>query len=111
MEDNQSQKIARLNDEFRESIGQGSPFYVTPGIQALPLGDQLQIFNLVKTFNDFSEGNDPHGAHDFGAFDFKGDRVFWKIDCYDNNMEYGSEDPTDPEQTVRIMTVMMAWEY
>ncbi len=106
-----SEKIARLNDEFRKSIGQRGHVYMTPGIQALPRDDQFQVFNLVKTFNDFSEGNDPYGEHDFGAFDFKGDRVFWKIDYYDHDMECGSEDPADPEQTVRVMTVMMAYEY
>ncbi len=107
---NRAERIARLNDEFRKSIGQGSHIYMTPGIQAMPPNDQFQVFNLVKTFNDFSEGNDPYGEHDFGAFDFKSDRVFWKIDYYDKNMEHGSEDPADPEKTVRVMTVMMGWE-
>lgn len=106
-----SQKIAQLNDDFRKSIGQGNLIYMTTGIQALSPEDQFQIFNLIKTFNDFSKGNDPYGEHDFGAFDFKGDRILWKIDYYDRNMEYGSEDPTNPEKTVRVMTVMMAWEY
>ena len=106
-----SEKIAQLKDTFRKSLGQGGHVYMTLGIQALPLEDQLQVFNLVKTFNDFSESNDPYGEHDFGAFDFKGDRVFWKIDYYDNDLECGSEDPADPEKTVRVMTVMMAYEY
>ena len=109
--ENRSEKIAQLNDAFRKSIGQGGHVYMTQGIQALPPEDQFQVFSLVKTFNDFSEGNDPYGEHDFGAFDFKGDRVFWKIDYYDNELECGSEDPADPEKTVRVMTVMMAYEY
>ena len=88
-----AEKIAQLNDEFRNSIGRGGHVYMTPGIQALPQEDFLEVFNLVKTFNDFSEGNDPYGEHVFGAFDFKGDRVFRKIDYYDNNLECGSEDP------------------
>jgi hypothetical protein len=108
---NKAKMIARLNDQFRKTIGQGGRVYMTQGIQALPPEDQLQVLNLVKTFNDFSEGNDPYGEHDFGAFDFKGDRVLWKIDYYDNHMEYGSEDPADPEKTVRVMTVMMGYEY
>lgn len=109
--ENRSEKIARLNDAFRQAIGQGGHVYMTPGIQALSPEDQFQVFNLVKTFNDFSEGNDPYGEHDFGAFDYKGDRVFWKIDYYDNDLECGSEDPADPGKTVRVMTVMMGWEY
>lgn len=106
-----SERIAKLNDEFRAAIGEGGLVYMTPGIQGLPPEDWLYIFNLVKVFNDFSEGNDPYGEHDFGAFDYRDERVYWKIDYYDTNMEMGSEDPSDPEQTVRVLTVMMAYEY
>lgn len=79
--------------------------------KALPEEEQFQIFNLVRTFNDFSEDNDPYGEHDFGAFDFKDNRILWKIDYYDKNLEQGSEDPADPIQTTRVMTVMMGYEY
>ena len=92
--ENTSQKIARLNDAFRKS-GQGGRIYATSGIQALPPRDQFEILNLVRTFNDFSEGNDPYGEHDFGSFEFKGDKVFWKIDYFDPDMQHGSEDPAD----------------
>lgn len=106
-----AEKIAQLNDAFRQSMGRDGHVYMTRGIQDLPEEDRLHVFNLVRTFNDFSEGNDPYGEHDFGAFDFKDDRVFWKIDYYDKDLEQGSEDPADPEKTVRVMTVMMAYEY
>jgi hypothetical protein len=26
-----------------------------------------------------TDDNDPHGEHDFGAFDHAGERIFWKI--------------------------------
>ena len=106
-----SQIIAQLNDAFRQSLGSGSQVYITKGIQALAPLEQFEVINLVKTFNDFSEGNDPYGEHDFGAFDFKGDRVLWKIDYYDKELNQGSEDPADPEKTTRVMTIMMGWEY
>ena len=109
--ENTSQKIAQLNDAFRQSMGQGGQVYMTKGIQSLPEEDRLQVFNLVRTFNDFSEGNDPYGEHDFGSFVFKEEKVFWKIDYYDQEMQHGSEDPADPEKTIRVMTVMLAYEY
>ena len=46
-----------------------------------------------------------------GSFELCGRKFFWKIDYYDRAMEHGSENPTDPEQTTRVMTVMLASEY
>lgn len=109
----QAQKIARLNDEFRQVAGWGSGGQVlmTAGIAAMSPEDQTGIFNLVRIFNTFTEEDDPYGEHDFGALDYKGQKVFWKIEYYAPDMQHGSEDPADPAQTVRVMTVMLANEY
>lgn len=109
--ESKTERIAQLNDAFRKTLERQSHVYITPGIQALSGEDQLQIFSLVKTFNDFSEGNDPYGEHNFGAIDYEGDRIFWKINYYDRDMKYGSEDPSDPDQTLRVMTIMLAHEW
>jgi hypothetical protein len=77
----------------------------------LPADDQSAIREKVETFNDFTPGNDPHGERDFGAFEHNGNKIFWKIDYYDNTMTNGSEDPSDPKQTVRVLTIMLASEY
>jgi hypothetical protein len=61
--------------------------------------------------DSFTEDNDPHGEHDFGAFEHEGARIFWKIDYYAPDMEHGSENPADPKQTVRVLTIMLASEY
>ena len=37
--------------------------------------------------------------------------VFWKIDCYDTSLTYGSDAPWNPEQTKRVLTIMLASEY
>jgi Protein of unknown function (DUF3768) len=100
--------IAELNDWFRHDLGRLS---VTSGIAALPAAEQSAIFGKVAAFNDFSEDNDPHNEHDFGAFEHDGQRIFWKIDYYAPDMEHGSEDPSDPAQTVRVLTIMLADEY
>jgi hypothetical protein len=56
----------------------------------------------------FTPDSDPYGEHNFGSFEHNGIRVFWKIDYYDRNLEYGSEDPSDPAQTTRVLTIMLA---
>ena len=86
-------------------------FHTTTGIAALPADDQAAILRRVFEFDDFDAENDPYGEHDFGAFDHKGDRIFWKIDYYDLRMKYGSPDPSDPRVTKRILTIMLASEY
>jgi len=103
-------RIRELNDLFRTSFI-GGKVLQTQGIQSLPEEDQSSIREQVERFNDFTEDNDPHGEHDFGAFDHSGQKIFWKIDYYDAAMEYGSEDPADPKQTTRVLTIMLASEY
>lgn len=107
---NTSQPIATLNDAFRTTFN-GGTLMLTAGIQALPEEIQVGILHAVRTFNIFTPDNDPHQEHDFGTIEYKGHRVFWKIDYYDSTLTFGSENPTDPNQTSRVLTVMLAEEY
>ena len=60
---------------------------------------------------EFSADNDPHGEHDFGRFEVAGEKFFWKIDYYGSDMMSGSEVPSDPEKTTRVLTIMLSHEY
>lgn len=104
-------KIAELNDLCRQAMGIGGRLVQTAGVRALPQEDQSAIREKVETFNAFTAGDDPYGERDFGAFTHKGKRIFWKIDYYDATLTRGSEDPSDPKQTVRVLTIMLADEY
>jgi hypothetical protein len=106
-----TRKIAMLNDLCRKAMGVTGRLVQTSGINALPPEDQSAIREKVEAFNTFTEDNDPHEEHDFGAFEHNGERIFWKIDYYDRTMTKGSEDPTDPNQTIRVLTIMLASEY
>ena len=104
-------EIRRLNDSFRRSLSGGGKRLMTAGIAALPPQDQAAILAKVMAFDAFTEANDPHGEHDFGAFDHAGHRIFWKIDYYDLSIECGSENPADRAKTTRVLTIMLAEEY
>ena len=65
----------------------------------------------VVSFSDFTPHNDPHKERDFGAFELADHRFFWKIDYYDARCEFGSEDPSDPTKTTRVLTLMLVQDY
>jgi Protein of unknown function (DUF3768) len=109
-------RIAQLNDLCRKAPGIAGKIFVTQGIAALPAADRSAICEKVETFDSFTSDNDPHGEHDFGMFEHNGHKIFWKIDYDDRaslgtGRDMGSEDPSDPTQTLRVLTIMPASEY
>ena len=105
-----TQEIARLNDEFRANPSKGV-LVLTQGIRCNTQEDIATIINKVRNFNDFNEDNNPYGEKDFGAFEFKGKKIFWKIDYYDRELLYLSPDACNPKLTNRVLTIMYADEY
>jgi hypothetical protein len=103
-------KIAFLNDGLRRTFARGK-VVMTQGVASLAEEAQTQVLEGVRHFDDFNAENDPHGEHDFGSFDVAGVTYFFKIDYYSPDMQGGSEDPADPEKTVRVLTIMRADEY
>lgn len=103
--------IAQLNDRFRQGDHTLGQVRATQMVQALSSEDQQALFRLVRVFNEFTEDNDPWKEHDFGSVEFKGGKYFWKIDYYDKNLKYGSEDPSNPAVTIRVLTLMHSSEY
>jgi hypothetical protein len=102
--------IRKLNDQFRQSL-RGGVLVMTAGVIALGQDRQLKILEAVAKFDLFEEENDPHGEHDFGALKVEEDRLFFKIDYYDQDLSAHSPDPADPSVTKRLLTIMLADEY
>ena len=111
--DNQARdRIRELNDTFRKSLDPNlGKLVMTSGVSALSSDVRAMAIRETETFDAFSADNDPHGEHDFGAFDLAGHKFFFKIDYYDSTLEFGSEDPADPAKTTRVLTIMLASEY
>ncbi len=107
---NNVEEIAKLNDAFRANPSRGG-LILTEGIRANTNDDIATIINKVRNFNDFNENNNPYGERDFGAFDFKGKKIFWKIDYYDREFLFFSPNASKPRLTNRVMTIMYADEY
>ena len=103
-------KIRELNDQLRQNFAGGAAV-MTPGIAALGAEAVARIVKTIAVFDDFCHANDPHQEHDFGAFDADGQRVFFKIDYYDESLSYHSPDPADPSVTKRVITIMLTEEY
>jgi hypothetical protein len=103
-------RIRALNDQLRRNL-RGGKAVMTPGIAALGSEAVQRLVQTIATFDDFCIANDPHGEHDFGAFEFDGASIMFKIDYYDRNFEFHSPDPTDPAVTERVITLMLAEEY
>ena len=103
-------EIALQNDNFRKHLSQGT-LVLTQGIRSNTPEDLKEIITKVRTFDNFDENNDPYNEHDFGAFDYKGKRIFWKIDYYDREFLYLSPDVSNPRLTNKVLTIMYAEEY
>ena len=103
-------RIAELNDQLRRTLT-GGRVMMTSGVQARGPAFVAKAVATMQKFTDFDTDNDPHGEHDFGAIEVNDDRLFFKIDYYSPDMQHGSEDPANPAQTTRVLTLMLAEEY
>ena len=89
----------------------GGRVVYTQGISALPEKAFVNIMQRITHFDNFTPDNDLYGEHDFGQVKYEAYKCFWKIDYYDKNYQFGSENPADPAVTKRVMTILLADEY
>ena len=102
-------RIAALNDTLRQTFS-GGLVVKSAGVEALD-GEVLQmVLHKVSSYDEFTGLNNEDGEHRFGMFDCKDDKFAWQIDYLNPDFDGESEDPTDPEQTCRVLTIMLASE-
>jgi len=106
----QTDRIRDLNDAFRTTLAAGK-CAVSAGVAELGIPFAIAAAAAARAYQDFTPDNDPDGEHDFGAFTMEEQRLVWKIDYYDLTLRYGSRDPSNPAETKRVLTVMLAEEY
>ena len=103
-------RIRELNDQLRQNLSTGLAL-ITPGVAALGQEAVDRIVKTIAVFDAFCHANDPHQEHDFGSFEVEGHTIFFKIDYYDSTLTCHSPNPSDPEVTNRVITIMLADEY
>jgi hypothetical protein len=104
------ERIRALNDELRQNL-LGGVAVMTPGVAALGQEAAELIVKTIAVYDDFCHANDPYGEHDFGSFEADGHMIFFKIDYYDQTLMAHASDPSDPNITKRVITIMLAEEY
>ena len=109
-EDAKKRRIRALNTQLRRTL-KGGRITSTAGFYYLGGPLRERFFQAISDFNDFNPDNDPFDEHDFGKVEIEGVTVFWKIDYYDIDLMGHSPDPSSPEVTQRVLTLMLATEY
>jgi hypothetical protein len=102
--------VAEGNDTLRKT-GAGGRIYMTDRVLALPDITRAEIMDRLERYDSFTLDNDPCGARDFGSFDLDCIEIVWTVQYYDPTFSHTSDDPSDPEITVRVLTIMLAEEY
>ena len=100
-------KVRLLNDNFRTTFI-GGQVLLSYGVSELPIDIKARALLTVKTFKDFTSGNDPYGEHDFGSFELADDTFYWKIDLYE---EPDVKSANGERVVTRVLTIMLAEEY
>ena len=84
---------------------------MSAGVASLPDDERDAVLAGVRDFTAFDASNDPYGEHDCAIVGVGNVQVLWKIDYYDLYLVAHSPDPSDPEVTRRVLTIMLAEEY
>ena len=99
-----TERVRELNDALRTReyvISALGDFIVTCGVTDHGAEFVTRAVHAVRYYSDFTPENDPHGEHDFGAFEIDGEKLFFKIE----------NDDQDPTCTRRVLTILLAEEY
>ena len=89
-----SERIRALNDAFRRTFV-GGVVMITAGVEAMPLEQRRSLLEKIRSFDAFTEDNDPHDEHDFGAVDNAGSASSSRS-ILRAAPEFGSPDPAEP---------------
>ena len=105
-----AEAIARLNDALRKQ-GVGGTIMITREVASLAGFDRMVLVAALARYDAFDTDSDPHGERDFGDLSLFGTDLLWKIDYYDADLKFGSDNPADASATRRVLTVMLTSDW
>ena len=102
--------IARLNDQLRKTC-EGGTVVITQSVRCLDGFNAFELVTALASYDQFDADNDPHGERDFGDLTLFDTDLLWKIDYYDPDLKFGSDDPANADITHRVLTIMTAADW
>jgi hypothetical protein len=111
----ETETIAKLNDRVRQGLDRNAKIVFTANIIAKLANDtlfqriaaQARLMKMIRQV-DFA---DDSPERDVAFFEIDGVKAMMKIDYYDENIQFGSEDPSDASKTTRVLTIMAVEDY
>jgi hypothetical protein len=107
--------IARLNDRARLGFDPTARIVITRTCLATfcdpdTIDAVVVQAQLLAAFRRCSFGEDSP-ERDFAVIDFRDRKVWLKVDYYDADLTYGSEDPANAAITTRVLTILLPEDY
>lgn len=102
-DDERIARIRALNDRLR-IYGIGGDIFLTRGVAIRGEDFAARAIRAVGDYDRFTDGSDPYEEHDFGSLTVDDAKLFFKVDYYDLERKFRSEDPADPTVTRRGLT-------
>jgi hypothetical protein len=107
--------IARLNDRARLGLDPTARIVITrtclatfcnpDTIDAVVV--QAQLFAAFRRCSFSADSPE----RDFAAINFRDRKVWMKVDYYDADLTFGSEDPANAAITTRVLTILLPEDY
>ena len=110
-------RIAALNDRARHGLDRTAKLVITRICLATIAGDGSALAELAaqaRIFAALREWRPPEGdrsERDLGYLQIDGHKLMFKVDYYAPDLKWDCEDPSDPQETIRVITVMLPSDY
>ena len=99
-------KLRVFNDAIR-ATGMGAYYGPSRGVSSLTREQFFELQQAVFTYDNFTQANDPTGAHTQGEIELFGKQFYWQFEYeHPDDEDLNFEDP----RLLRILAVMLVEE-